>query len=206
MSNLQETKDLIAKRDAIDAKIEEYTATLTANSVDMKAPLVDAQDFPRNDINIYEVRDARVNIIRLRNDRDQLTKEIEEKISNIHTDTTKTDPKTSQTAAVEDDEPPVRRTTNKPILRISSVSEGSPAEEGGLEVDDLVIQFGKLHGDNFTGLEQLAEETKSYLGKVLKITVLRGTRVYRLQFHPREWAGRGIFGAGLLPLTTSQII
>uniref|UniRef100_A0AC35G5W9 Nas2 N-terminal domain-containing protein n=2 Tax=Panagrolaimus sp. PS1159 TaxID=55785 RepID=A0AC35G5W9_9BILA len=200
MSNLQETKDLIAKRDAIDKEIEEHTATLNANSVDMKAPLVDAQDFPRSDIDIYAVRDARVNIIRLTNDRDQLTKQIEEKIGKIHTETN-----SKPLKSVEDDEPPVRRTTNKPILRISAVSEGSPAEEGGLEVNDIVIQFGKLHGDNFTGLEQLAEETKSYLNKLLKVTVLRGTRVYRLQFHPREWAGRGIFGAGFVPLT-SQII
>jgi 26S proteasome non-ATPase regulatory subunit 9 len=200
MSNLQETKDLIAKRDAIDKEIEEHTATLNANSVDMKAPLVDAQDFPRNDIDIYAVRDARVNIIRLTNDRDQLTKQIEEKIGKIHTETN-----SKPLKSVEDDEPPVRRTTNKPILRISAVSESSPAEEGGLEVNDIVIQFGKLHGDNFTGLEQLAEETKSYLNKLLKVTVLRGTRVYRLQFRPREWAGRGIFGAGFVPLT-SQII
>uniref|UniRef100_A0A914P315 Nas2 N-terminal domain-containing protein n=1 Tax=Panagrolaimus davidi TaxID=227884 RepID=A0A914P315_9BILA len=87
MSNLQETKDLIAKRDDIDKEIEEHTATLNANSVDMKALLVDAQDFPRNDIDIYAVRDARVNIIRLTNDRDQLTKQIEEKIGKIHTET-----------------------------------------------------------------------------------------------------------------------
>jgi 26S proteasome non-ATPase regulatory subunit 9 len=200
MSNLQETKDLVAKRDAIDKEIEEHTATLNANSVDMKALLVDAQDFPRNDIDIYAVRDARVNIIRLTNDRDQLTKQIEEKIGKIHTETN-----SKPLKSVKDEEPPVRRTTNKPILRISAVSEGSPAEEGGLEVNDIVIQFGKLHGDNFTGLEQLAEETKSYVNKLLKVTVLRGTRVYRLQFHPREWAGRGIFGAGFVPLT-SQII
>lgn len=42
--------------------------------------------------------------------------------------------------------------------------------------------------------------------KTLKVTVLREVQVKRLEFHPREWPGKGVFGAGFIPLDTSQIL
>lgn len=43
----------------------------------MESPLVDADGFPRNDIDVYQVRHARHQIINLQNDLKALLKEIE---------------------------------------------------------------------------------------------------------------------------------
>lgn len=43
----------------------------------MRDPLVDADGFPRNDIDVYQVRHARHQIINLQNDLKSLLKEIE---------------------------------------------------------------------------------------------------------------------------------
>lgn len=90
----------------------------------MDDPLVDEQDFPRNDIDVYAVRDARVKIIRLQNDRATLSKEIEEKLTEIHTTSS------ANSNSGEDTEKPIHRTTNRPFLKISRVEGGSPASEG----------------------------------------------------------------------------
>ncbi|KAE9553457.1 hypothetical protein FO519_003329 [Halicephalobus sp. NKZ332] len=195
-------KGLISKRDEIDEKLEEYLAVLRANNIDMKSPLVDQEDYPRDDIDVYAVRDARVNIIRLQNDRAELSKEIEEKLAEIHTDKKNS----METDVDQKQEKSVHRTTNRAFLKISRVEKGSPAHEGGLEADDLIIQFGPLHGDNYENLEQLAEVMKNHVGKTLKVTVLRDVQVKRLEFHPREWPGKGVFGAGFIPVDTSQIL
>uniref|UniRef100_A0AC34QNQ0 Nas2 N-terminal domain-containing protein n=1 Tax=Panagrolaimus sp. JU765 TaxID=591449 RepID=A0AC34QNQ0_9BILA len=196
---MDDAKDLIAKRDQVDKEIEEHFTVLKNNGVDMKTALVDSEGFPRNDIDIYAIRDARVKIIRLQNDRSALSKEIEEKLAEIHTS------KSAGNGNLED-EKAVHRTTNRPFLKISRVEPDSPADEGGLKADDLIVQFGTLHGDNYKDLQQLSDVMKAAVGKTLKATVLRETCVKRLEFNPREWKGKGIFGAGFITLDTSNIL
>lgn len=50
----------------------------------MKDPLVDKDDFPRNDIDVYAVRHARSNIIRLENDAKDLFKQMTAKLEELH--------------------------------------------------------------------------------------------------------------------------
>ena len=58
----------MARRDAIEAEMEAQLSILQSNSVNMDTPLVDHEGFPRDDIDIWAVRHARVRIIELRND------------------------------------------------------------------------------------------------------------------------------------------
>lgn len=50
----------------------------------MTEPLVDDKDFPRNDIDVYGVRDARSKINRLENDAKELMLKIQEKLEQFH--------------------------------------------------------------------------------------------------------------------------
>lgn len=54
---------LIQDKDRIEGEIREQTAILETNNVGMDDPLVDAEGFPRNDIDVYKVRHARHRII-----------------------------------------------------------------------------------------------------------------------------------------------
>lgn len=54
---------LIQEKDRIESEIREHNLVLQANNVGMQDPLVDAEGFPRNDIDVYKVRHARHRII-----------------------------------------------------------------------------------------------------------------------------------------------
>lgn len=54
---------LIQEKDRIESEIRNENAVLAANNVGMDDPLVDADGFPRNDIDVYKVRHARHKII-----------------------------------------------------------------------------------------------------------------------------------------------
>lgn len=54
---------LIQEKDRIESEIREQNLVLEANNVGMHDPLVDADGFPRNDIDVYKVRHARHRII-----------------------------------------------------------------------------------------------------------------------------------------------
>lgn len=83
----------------------------------------------------------------------------------------------------------------------------------GLCRDDLIIQFGPLHADIFTRLDQLKEVVEKYvnvggfgvslfifpfthhfLQKPIRITALRQNRLQKLQLVPQIWNGQGLVG------------
>lgn len=53
----------------------------------MKDSLVDKDDFPRNDIDVYAVRQARCNIIKLENDAKNLFNQMQTKLEELHSST-----------------------------------------------------------------------------------------------------------------------
>lgn len=54
---------LMEEKDRIESELREQNAILHANNVGMEDPLVDAEGYPRNDIDVYKVRHARHRII-----------------------------------------------------------------------------------------------------------------------------------------------
>lgn len=50
----------------------------------MKDSLVDKDDFPRNDIDVYAVRNARSQIIKLENDAKELMDRMQAKLEDLH--------------------------------------------------------------------------------------------------------------------------
>ena len=69
-------KELMSQKEATETLIEEQASILKSNNATMRSPLVDADGFPRDDMDIYAVRGARVRIIELRNDLDDLMNKI----------------------------------------------------------------------------------------------------------------------------------
>lgn len=67
-SPADQVRALMARKDAIEAEIKDRLEVLKVNNCTMQTPLVDAEGFPRADIDLWEVRHARVRIIELRND------------------------------------------------------------------------------------------------------------------------------------------
>ncbi|RWS25722.1 26S proteasome non-ATPase regulatory subunit 9-like protein [Leptotrombidium deliense] len=80
----EELLELNKKRDKIDKEIKDWQAVLQSQKVGMNDPLVDAEGFPRNDIDVYQVRTARNKIICLQNDGKEVMRQIEEKLYKYH--------------------------------------------------------------------------------------------------------------------------
>jgi 26S proteasome regulatory subunit N4 len=77
-------RSLIARKDAIEAELEAQGSILKANNTDMRQPLVDREGFPRDDLDVWAVRHARVRIIELRNDLAALMDEIADTLAAVY--------------------------------------------------------------------------------------------------------------------------
>ncbi|CAJ0603534.1 unnamed protein product [Cylicocyclus nassatus] len=202
MGAKEQAKDLIAQRDKIDAEIEENFQVLKDNASTMDSPLVDKEGFPFSHIDVDSVRQARHNIICLRNDRKNLTEQIEKAIQDSHAEmrAEESDSKEAQKSDEQSDSnsregggetrvpekaasPIVHRTSNKPF-----------------------IKYGSLHAGNFKEMKEVSTTTAEHEGRKLRVTVLRNHRAARLEIFPKRWAGNGILGCGIVPISTNDII
>lgn len=114
---------LISRKEDIESEIKSQLAVLQANDSTIQSPLVDADGFPRADIDVWAVRTARVRIIELRNDLKDVTNEIGKVLETVY----------SPSADAERDdanvEPPTKIDVPEPFARVDGVAPGSPAAE-----------------------------------------------------------------------------
>jgi 26S proteasome regulatory subunit N4 len=117
-SPAERARALIAAKEAIDLKLSTHVSVLKANNVTEHTPLVDREGFPRDDIDVWAVRQARVRIIELRNDLDKVLGEIGRALEGVY------DP--SLGAASSGDAGDVEGT---PFAKVGGVAAASPASE-----------------------------------------------------------------------------
>jgi 26S proteasome non-ATPase regulatory subunit 9 len=123
----EQARALVAQKERIEAEIRDQTSTLTANGCDMRSSLVDAEGFPRADIDIYVVRGARVRIIELRNDLNAVMTAIGKALENVF-DPTVAGSSTQTFGAAGDS------SSDRPFARVDGVSPGSPAADAVCDV------------------------------------------------------------------------
>ena len=215
---------LEGERGVLEAEMAEIVARLTEEGqpgLPGGEGLVDADGFPRADIDVYRVRHDRHRLACLRTDVRALTDAMEAKLVEVHS-LLRQIPK--GVTLGEDDRGAPRAGTPVPgVVRggghgagrafgvIDEVSPCSPADMDGLKVGDLVTDFagirlrgvggGTAAGERAEGLlPRVAEALASNEGKVIQVSVLRRGESRTLALTPRAWAGRGLLGAHLRPL------
>nr|XP_043067740.1 26S proteasome non-ATPase regulatory subunit 9 isoform X1 [Drosophila bipectinata] len=174
----------------------------------MNGPLVDAEGFPRNDIDIYQVRQARQTIICLQNDHKELMNQISSLLNQYHSEIATTDPELVNRASalgLDDDDrskaganltsfAPVRS-----IVLVNLVSPYSPAEEAGLREGDGILRFGSINSNNFKGdLAQIGELVRHMQNQNVELKVKRGEQQLDLILVPKTWSGRGLLGCNIV--------
>merc|ERR1719154_572990 len=93
----------------------------------MDDDLVDAEGFPRSDIDVYQVRHARSNIRCKGNDLSDLLKRIEQGLHSLHSQARKTAMDSESEAARTAEE------AEAPFARVMVVVNGSPADKAGIK-------------------------------------------------------------------------
>lgn len=163
----------------------------------MNGPLVDSEQFPRNDIDIPTVRQARHQIICLQNDHKNLMKTIEAELHKLHDSI-----RSERTEPMDVDESNPAGETKLPTVfaRIDRVDQGSPAERAGLQIADEIVQFGSVRADNFSNLSEIGDVLQHSINKTVIVSVLRKGEQHRLPLKPSTWSGRGLLGCIIVPI------
>ncbi|KAJ8919023.1 hypothetical protein NQ315_016928 [Exocentrus adspersus] len=188
--------ELMKQKDKIENEIQALTMILTQNGVGMRDPLVDAQDFPINSIDTYQVRNARHQIICLQNDHKSIMKQIENGLQGYYSS-----PNTSsvQVTPMDTDRPElvVHKT---PFAKITFISPGSPAAYAGFETSDEVVEFGSVNSTNFKNITDIATVVQHSESAQVNVKLKRGERYLTVQLIPKRWAGKGLLGCTIVGL------
>ncbi len=154
----------------------------------MKTPLVDHEGFPRADIDVYAVRNARAALVPLYNDLKYKMDEIHDSLANLHSQA-KSDP----------------GVVNNPteliaFAKINGVAPDSPANEAGLLRGDLLLEFDEINSNTRDPLKKLAAEIGGYEFKAIRVRVQRDGQKVSLRLTPKPWSGKGLLGCHLIPI------
>lgn len=201
---------LIQDKDRIEREIREHTAVLETNNVGMHDALVDAEGFPRSDIDVYKVRHARHRIICLQNDHKNLMKMIERGLAEVHSDLLGSNgegpsvnvPSSSNgnghingvNGASSGDTVNGTADEGQAFAVVGCVHNGSPADVAGLQEYDEILQFGSVNHENFQDMSQINNIVSHSVGQRVNVRIKRDHNIMNLTVVPRPWQQPGLLG------------
>ncbi|KAJ5871258.1 uncharacterized protein N7529_003611, partial [Penicillium soppii] len=202
--------ELMQEKERIEEELSALSAVLQSHGVRMTSSLTTFDGYPRDDIDIAQVRTTRVRIIHLRNDHKAVMELIEKGVHEhfARLQSTVAAPTTNGTSQPPTmPSLPVASTSQlgAPFAKVNSVVSGSPADQAGLKAEDVIRSFGSVNWLNHERLTKVAEVVQQNEGRPVTVNVRRGNETtfeeLDLQLTPRQnWGGRGMLGCHLVPL------
>eukprot|EP00429_Kryptoperidinium_foliaceum_P112146 CAMPEP_0176300530 /NCGR_PEP_ID=MMETSP0121_2-20121125/60368_1 /TAXON_ID=160619 /ORGANISM="Kryptoperidinium foliaceum, Strain CCMP 1326" /LENGTH=259 /DNA_ID=CAMNT_0017641919 /DNA_START=55 /DNA_END=829 /DNA_ORIENTATION=+ len=151
ISGLEDFKKLEIERDNLEVEISGLYEYLTQDGMPgVSGSLVDAEGFPRADLDLYAIRKARHRLACAQTDHKEVMKSIEAALVAIHAGSRvsvpRAQPAAPARAAVDEDGAVAAPVSMPPVpwAVIDEIAEGSPAQEAGLELGDLLCRFGDI--------------------------------------------------------------
>ncbi|KAM9750131.1 26S proteasome non-ATPase regulatory subunit 9 [Dama dama] len=200
---VSDIQELIRRKEEIEAQIKaNYEVLESQKGIGMNEPLVDCEGYPRADVDLYQVRTARHNIVCLQNDHKAVMKQVEDALHQLHA---RDKEKQARDLAEAHREALSRGQSQglsppQAFAKVNSVSPGSPASIAGLQVDDEILEFGSVNTQNFQSLQNIGSVVQHSEGKPLNVTVMRRGEKHQLRLVPTRWAGKGLLGCNIIPL------
>lgn len=201
--------DLDHQRTAMERELSSLTDYLNGpNMPGLTGPLVDAEGFPRADLDLYRIREVRQRFNRLNNDHCAVMKEIEQEMSAYYGD------RPVQAAVNGRVEVEIEAVSVAPVERrepfawVAEVTAESPASAGGLLVNDRVVKITSGTQGDFTALSALPDLVSHHINQSLLFSILRTNELnqelsFEVSITPQQWSGPGLLGCRLKPIGTS---
>jgi 26S proteasome regulatory subunit N4 len=199
---------LIIRKDNLEAELKALGSVLDSHGVNMNTTLTTFDGYPRNDVDVAQIRVTRARIISLRNDWKEIMAKIEKGLHQQFEDLKKngnveTAPAVAAGPSAVDTS--AQSAPETPFAKVNSVEHGSPAHEAGLKAEDRIRSFGGTNWMNHERLRKVGEVVQRNLGRQILVKVVRGTgndaQELQLRVTPRQgWGGRGTLGCHILPI------
>uniref|UniRef100_A0A9L0S9H3 26S proteasome non-ATPase regulatory subunit 9 n=1 Tax=Equus caballus TaxID=9796 RepID=A0A9L0S9H3_HORSE len=188
-ATVSDIQELIRRKEEIEAQIKaNYEVLESQKGIGMNEPLVDCEGYPRSDVDLYQVRTARHNIVCLQNDHKAVMKQARDMAEAQ---------KEAMNCGLGQNE---GLSPLQAFAKVNSISPGSPASIAGLQVDDEIVEFGSVNTQNFQSLQNIGSVVQHSEGKPLTVTVIRRGEKHQLRLVPTRWAGKGLLGCNIIPL------
>ncbi|KAJ3128425.1 26S proteasome non-ATPase regulatory subunit 9 [Nowakowskiella sp. JEL0407] len=190
-NELTHATKLLAEKDALELQISALLDSLKDMGVGMSDSLIDADGFPRADIDVYTIRHVRNQIIRLKTDLKNKMKEMEAALYTLHS------VKWKESVGEDSNSPPAqRKAVFSPFLKINKVLLESPSHSAGFQANDLILKFGNIQFEG--GSEDLLKKVASLVAlsenKSIAVTLSRDRKSIETTLVPKKWSGRGLLG------------
>lgn len=214
MSDLKPLKDqlksLVTQREMLEIEADAIHSELTSMGPNgelppgLKGDLIDEEGFPRNDIDLYNVRNKRRRLAEINTDHKALMKTVEALTSRIF-EIARTTAAQVTTIATEDNskDSTVRAanepTTLVPIAILDVVLDRSPANLAGIRNGDFLLKFGDITATDPNALQSIARLVGNSVSRTIDLLIKRNDELIEISLIPKTWGGRGLLGCHLTP-------
>ncbi|PGH28765.1 26S proteasome non-ATPase regulatory subunit 9 [[Emmonsia] crescens] len=205
--------ELFEEKTRLEAELKALSSVLDSHGVNMSTSLTTFDGYPRDDLDIAQIRTTRARIIHLRNDYKDVMAKVEQGVHAHFARLQQQQQQQQQNASCPPTSTTTTRTTTSisqvgiietPFAKINSVVEGSPAAQAGIKVGDMIRSVGHVNWMNHENLTKVAEVVQQNEGNTVLVKLVRRDesgdgRDLALRLIPRRnWGGRGLLGCHLV--------
>lgn len=194
----------------LESKIFEITDYLNQDGFPgVEKPLIDEEGFPLPGLDLYAIREARHNLIKLQNDHKFLMTCLEKEMHQYFDNEKKEnkieykqetkeykDPQLIQVFEDNSDFNSYKSSLKTPFCVVENVLKCSPAEIAGFVNNDLIYNFGGIDINFQNPLEKIGLLVKNSEDKEIIVEVYREkiNEHLKLKLVPKKWEGNGLLG------------